>query len=168
MTDENREIKCLSPFSIRPIHDVREERRFTELRKSMKRHGWEGRPLLVVKDHQKTYAFQALTGSHRLAAAQGTLRSVPAIVVPPEVTNIVKASRYYPAFPPGLTQDLFEHGEGWLGRYIRLDGWLEGLPQKPWSEEGLEWLRELGHEDMVEIMSVRDWGCAPVREGRSR
>lgn len=123
----------------------------------MRRSGWLGRPLLVVK--RAGGGYQALTGSHRLAAAlEAELAAVPAIVPPQEISQKIYESRYFPKAPPFIAQDLFQAGEGWLGRFILMDQWLAGI-DKPWSKASLERLRALGHEDMMEIMSVRKWPC---------
>jgi hypothetical protein len=122
----------------------------------MREHGWLGRPLLVAPVKR---GHQALTGSHRLAAAKAAgLGTVPAVVLQGAVAKKVRASRYFPLYPPGLVQDLFEAGEGWLGRFILMDQ-LVGDLREPWSEEALEFFRELGHQDMIEVMSVRKWPC---------
>lgn len=123
----------------------------------MRKDGWLGRPLLVVEAGRGAY--QALTGSHRLAAALAVgLPAIPVIILPDEVAEKVRASRYFPKAPPFIAQDLFEAGEGWVGRFILMDQWIADF-QKPWSKASLEHLRALGHDDMIEVMSVRKWPC---------
>jgi ParB-like chromosome segregation protein Spo0J len=51
---------------IYPVHEVRDEVKYETIKASMKAHGWQGRPILVVDCGDY---YQALTGSHRLAAA---------------------------------------------------------------------------------------------------
>jgi ParB-like chromosome segregation protein Spo0J len=51
---------------IYPVHEVRDEAKYETIKASMIANGWQGRPILVV-DCGNYY--QALTGSHRLAAA---------------------------------------------------------------------------------------------------
>lgn len=152
------DIACLPPGEIRPVHEPRDPELFRRLLGSMRRQGWLGRPLLVVP--RAPAGFQALTGSHRLAAAlEAGLKAIPAIVLPEDVARKVYESRYYPKAPPFIVQELFDAGEGWVGRFILMDQWLGGHP-KPWSKATLEYLRTLGHEDMIEVMSVRKWPCS--------
>lgn len=123
----------------------------------MWRSGWLGRPLLVMPEEDGLH--QALTGSHRYAAAKVVgLSTIPAIVLPEDVAQKVRASRFFPKAPPLIAQDLFGAGEGWVGRFILMDQWI-GTRPKPWSKASLEYLRALGHEDMIEVMSVRKWPC---------
>lgn len=151
------DVGCLPPREIRPIHEPRDPELLSRLIRSMRRSGWLGRPLLVVRKAGGGY--QALTGSHRLAGAlEAELPAVPAIVPLQEASRKIYESRYFPKAPPFIAQDLFEAGEGWLGRFILMDQWLSGI-EKPWSKASLSRLRELGHEDMIEIMSIRKWPC---------
>jgi hypothetical protein len=150
------DVSCLPPSSIRPVHEPKDPDLLELITLSMREGGWLGRPLLVV---QEAAGYQALTGSHRLAAAKAAgLGTVPAIVLQGAVAAKVRASRYFPLYPPGLVQDLFEADEGWLGRFILMDQ-LVGDLKEPWSDEALEFFRELGHQDMIEVMSVRKWPC---------
>lgn len=148
---------CLDPNAILPPHEPRERERHRKLLASMKRGGWRGRPLLVVETSPGR--FQALTGSHRIAAARDMgLASIPAIVMPEDAAEVVRRSRFFPPYPPGIAQDLFEHGHGWFGRFILLDQ-LVGDRPRPWSAEALEFFRELGHEDMMDVLAVEKWPC---------
>ena len=71
----------VSPKSIRPLHEVRDEAKLLMLVEAMQAGGWTGRPLLVVDEGGGDYV--ALTGSHRLAAAlESGLSEVPVVVVP--------------------------------------------------------------------------------------
>ena len=68
------------PDNIRPAHEVRDHDKFNALVASMLADGWQGRPLLVVDEANEGY--QALTGSHRLAAALAAeLDIVPIAIV---------------------------------------------------------------------------------------
>lgn len=65
--------------NIEPPHEVREAEKLAVLVASMQATGWTGRPLLVIA---LDGYHQALTGSHRLAAAEAAgLVTVPCIVV---------------------------------------------------------------------------------------
>lgn len=151
------DVICISPSVIRPVHEPRDPELFARIERSMRKSGWLGRPILVIPGNDRTY--QALTGSHRLAAALAVkLTTVPALVLPVEVAEKVRASRYFPKVPPLIAQDLFEAGESWVGRFILMDQWIGNRPN-PWSKVSLDYLRELGHDDMIEIMSVRKWPC---------
>ncbi len=54
-------------IQIEPLHEVRDLNKFNEILTSMKKSGWIGRPLLLAEGCN---GLQALTGSHRLAAAK--------------------------------------------------------------------------------------------------
>jgi len=151
------DVVCISPREIRPIHEPRDPQLLGALIRSMRRSGWLGRPLLVIRGDDNLY--HALTGSHRLAAAlSASLRAVPTIVPSDQVSRKIRESRYFPKAPPFIAQDLFNADESWMGRFILMDQWLSGV-NKPWSKASLERLRELGHDDMIEVMSVRKWPC---------
>ena len=148
---------CLDPRAIRPPHEPREREKYQKLVGSMRHGGWRGRPVLVIDMGRGL--FQALTGSHRIAAAlDADLASIPAIVMPAEAAEIVRKSRYFPVYPPGIAQDLFEQEYGWFGRFILLDQ-LVGDRPKPWSAKALQFFRELGHDDMLDILAVEKWPC---------
>jgi ParB-like nuclease family protein len=150
-------ITCLDPKVVQPPHEPREREKYRKLVASMRRGGWRGRPLLVIETSPGR--FQALTGSHRIAAARDAgLASIPVIVMPPNAAEVVRHSRYFPTYPPGVAQDLFEHDHGWFGRFILLDQ-LVGDRPKPWSSRALQFFRELGHEDMLEVLAVEKWPC---------
>lgn len=123
----------------------------------MWRNGWLGRPLLVLAEDDGVY--QALTGSHRLAAARVVgLSNIPAIILSEDVAQKVRGSIFYPKAPPLLAQDLFGIGESWIGRFILMDQWI-GNRARPWAKPTLEYLEALGHADMIPIISVRKWPC---------
>ena len=73
---------------LQPFHPPKDPQLLDALHHSMRQDGWKGRPLLAylrVKD------VQAITGSHRLAAAkQVGLASVPCLLIPPgqRVVNV--------------------------------------------------------------------------------
>lgn len=69
----------VSPALIFPLHEVRDPAKLVALTESMRRSGWQGRPLLVLLDGDTRLA---RTGSHRLAAAIAAgLNEVPVIYV---------------------------------------------------------------------------------------
>jgi uncharacterized ParB-like nuclease family protein len=152
---------CIPPEKIMPIHGVQDQAKYEALVEAMRLEGWEGRPLLVVyRQGGASYRYQALTGSHRLAAAREVgLKEIPAIVVKGAAAKVIKKSRFFPSFPPGITQELFEHNESWLGRFILMDQWLASFDREPWSDEAVEFYEKLGHYDMIDIMKVRKWPC---------
>lgn len=75
----------LDPDRIWPWNEAFDTRRVERIRDSMESGGWSGRPLVVVRAYDGRVAdgrYQALTGSHRLAAAtEAGLESVPCVVV---------------------------------------------------------------------------------------
>jgi len=69
---------------VSPVHSATDRARLADLAASMRGDGWQGRPLLVYVDH--TGEYQALTGSHRLAAAKlAGLDEVPVVVLAADV-----------------------------------------------------------------------------------
>ena len=63
--------------SIIPPHDAREADKLESLVESMSLHGWQGRPILIA-EYCDTYC--ALTGTHRLAAAEQAGIDVPVVI----------------------------------------------------------------------------------------
>ncbi len=67
----------IDPHDIEPPHEVRDEQKKDAIVKSMKINGWQGRPILVQQNYNGN---QAITGSHRIAAAQEVgLESIPVV-----------------------------------------------------------------------------------------
>ena len=64
-------------WRISPPHENPDPDRVAGMAADMKAHGWRGRPLLVERLDDGGTAFQAWTGSHRLAAALLALGMVP-------------------------------------------------------------------------------------------
>ncbi|MEM3486073.1 MAG: ParB N-terminal domain-containing protein, partial [Candidatus Methanomethyliaceae archaeon] len=59
---------------ILPLHGVRNEYKFQYLTEAMRKHGWQGRPVLALRWGNLT---QAITGSHRIAAAKKAGVNIP-------------------------------------------------------------------------------------------
>ena len=70
--------EMLPAKNIRPLNRVEDKKKFEALVKGMARDGWTGRPVLVWKNGKKN---QALTGSHRIAAARKVGIDVPVVFV---------------------------------------------------------------------------------------
>jgi hypothetical protein len=69
----------IEPDLIKPLHEIRSQRKLKELAADMKENGWQGRPLLVI---ERAADYVAWTGSHRIPAAiKAGLASVPCHVV---------------------------------------------------------------------------------------
>jgi hypothetical protein len=80
---------------IYPVHEVRDEAKYEAIKASMQAHGWQGRPILVVDCGEY---YQALTGSHRLAAAASLDEEADeAFEIPIAIADIDKmpADSYY-------------------------------------------------------------------------
>jgi len=58
--------ETISIDRIRPFHEVRDSEKLAALIASMTERGWDGRPLVVIDCGDY---YQAITGSHRWAAA---------------------------------------------------------------------------------------------------
>lgn len=72
---------------ILPLHGVRNEYKFQYLTEAMRKHGWQGRPVLALRWGNLT---QAITGSHRIAAAKKAGVNIPVYVL--DVSAHVKAA----------------------------------------------------------------------------
>jgi hypothetical protein len=69
----------MSPWDVRTMHEATDPRKLARLVKSMSKSGWTGRPVLAMP---LADGIQALTGSHRLAAArEAQLDTVPVYVL---------------------------------------------------------------------------------------
>lgn len=75
-------LDVLPVSEIDPPHEVRFPGRLRGIVAAMQRTGWRGRPLLVAPT--RGGRFQALTGSHRYAAAKKLKLCVPVLVLDPE------------------------------------------------------------------------------------
>lgn len=71
----------ISPRNIQPIHGVNDDQKFCDVWASMLLDGWVGRPILAIGTEDWCHA---LTGSHRLAAAQRIGFNVPVLLIPCE------------------------------------------------------------------------------------
>lgn len=76
-------IDYTSPKSIVPPHEVRDKNKLVNLTESMKSGGWEGRPILYYDVGRGP---EALTGSHRIAAAKKAgIDEIPVVKVQDEI-----------------------------------------------------------------------------------
>lgn len=70
--------ELLDPEYIRKINDV-EKSKLAKMINSLERNGYKGRPVVVLDNANEGYI--ALTGSHRLAAAEAVGIEIPAVIV---------------------------------------------------------------------------------------
>ncbi len=77
------QIEDLAPEEIEPPHEVKDEAKLADLIASMRAAdtGWVGRPLVVFG---VPGSYQAITGSHRLAAAREVMNTIPCVVLTDE------------------------------------------------------------------------------------
>lgn len=68
----------IEPSYIRLVNDVNRQK-VAKIAESMENNGYDGRPIVVLDDANEGY--QALTGSHRIAAAEELDIDIPAIVI---------------------------------------------------------------------------------------
>jgi len=78
------EYEWTSPRSIEPPHEVRDKKKLTDLAKKMEKEGWQGRPILAIDLGRGQ---EALTGSHRIAAAKIAGIDVPVVMVDEDIAN---------------------------------------------------------------------------------
>ena len=72
------EPRTIKICNIIPLHEVRDEEKLNNLIESMKENGWTGRPIVVLDIGD----IQALTGSHRYAAAKiAGIEEIPCAIV---------------------------------------------------------------------------------------
>lgn len=57
-----------------PAHDITDEDKVEALTDAMRKHGWQGAPIVVLNDYAR-----AFTGVHRLAAAEGAEIPAPGV-----------------------------------------------------------------------------------------
>jgi len=70
---------------ITPPHEVRDTEKLESLVASMKKNGWQGRPILAFDVGN---GLEALTGTHRLAAAkQAGIKDVPVLKISDDIGN---------------------------------------------------------------------------------
>jgi len=69
-----RETEQKEPRDLRPRHEVRDEDKVARLAQSMREDGWKGRPVLCWDE-------KALTGTHRIAAAERAGIMVQCLVI---------------------------------------------------------------------------------------
>ena len=71
----------IAPEDVEPLHSPNVPALYRDLVRSMKKDGWNGRPLLVIECANGS--FVAWTGSHRIAAArEAGLDSIPCYIIP--------------------------------------------------------------------------------------
>jgi len=76
-----------SPRSIVPPHEVRDKRKLESITRSMENEGWNGRPILYYDIGRGP---EALTGSHRIRAAQKAgIDEIPVVRVSDEIGDYV-------------------------------------------------------------------------------
>src|SRR3974390_1873180 len=92
-------VTWINPGRVEPPHEVRELGKYERLVHHMSEHGWQGRPLIgrvsfhsrVFEDEHVMYAYDAWTGSHRIAAARVVGVSVPLVVLAREHEAVLDA-----------------------------------------------------------------------------
>jgi ParB-like chromosome segregation protein Spo0J len=73
-------LKNIDPNDVDPLHEPTHVHHLKELTSDMRKNGWTGRALLVIRHAGGN---QAWTGSHRIAAARAAgLQTIPCYVIP--------------------------------------------------------------------------------------
>ncbi|MGW4467444.1 ParB/Srx family N-terminal domain-containing protein [Micromonospora sp. NPDC004704] len=116
------------PSRIAPLHDAEDEDKLTALTESMTEHGWVGAPIVVITTEDGDP--QAITGSHRLAAAREAGIDVPTV----NVADLLAAHGHdLPALIAEFTAAGFDLP--WYGVVVRLP---ELLPADVLDQYGLD------------------------------
>lgn len=71
-------VEYLSPEEITPMNGITNSEMYEYLTDDIRRNGYSGRPVVV---YETPYGYQALTGSHRVAAAREAGIEIPAVVI---------------------------------------------------------------------------------------
>lgn len=72
---------------ITPLHEVRDTEKLDSLVASMKKNGWQGRPILAYDIGD---GLEALTGSHRIAAAKKAgIEDIPVLKISDDIANYI-------------------------------------------------------------------------------
>jgi hypothetical protein len=72
----------VSAWQIDPRHEVTDRKHAENIIRSMKKNGWDGRPLLVIPigEEDGKMRYKGITGSHRWYAAYRTDTPVPIVI----------------------------------------------------------------------------------------
>ena len=118
------ESNLISPKKIEPPHGVENQNKLDSLVKSMESEGWVGRPILYYDIGRGP---EALTGSHRIAAAiKAGLEEVPAVKVEGDIGSYVdnlgrSISELYDLNAADLSKWLKKYGDETAARLIKLE-----------------------------------------------
>ena len=113
----------IEPKRIEPPHGVEDKQKLSNLVNSMSKEGWKGRPILA---YDVGRGIEALTGSHRIAAARKAgLDEIPVVMVDERIGNYVD-----------------DAGDSII-EVSRRD-----------SDEIADYLREFGDENAADLMSI--------------
>ena len=77
-TDNYGVYEMIDPNGIEAPHEVRDEKKLNDLTESMAKNGWQGPPILAYYDGDM---LQAVTGSHRIAAAETSGIEIPVSIM---------------------------------------------------------------------------------------
>lgn len=99
-------MKTITAHEIAPPHEVKDAAKFAAIVADMEKNGWTGRPILAVIDPWGQ--LQALTGSHRIAAAMATSTALPVVVA--EVERAWFGSYLQIQMDDGMESSLVEFG----------------------------------------------------------
>lgn len=170
MTTLVERVTCLDPKPIRPIHGIHEQALFLDLLESMRTNGWVGRPLMVLERRNKGY--QAITGSHRVAAAKKAgLARIPVIVLGKHEADAVRSSDWgwdreqdRPLSTDAIAKTLEDRGFKLLGGFIRMDVLISIMELRnvsPWSPEAKEYYARAAWNDpeLEDVLAVKRWPC---------
>lgn len=171
---------CVDPWVIRSVHPPNEPAARDMIVHSMDRHGWMGRPLVVMPLRGKhgRVLYKALTGSHRHAASMiARLETIPVIPLTTEESRIAlntKGSWSSVMDSKGRVFDIMDrlHRAG----YYDIAGLLEAEPMvegyeiathdPPWAREALSWYRRnplapkvSQRHEVLEVLGIEKWLC---------
>lgn len=87
--------KFVSPFRVRPPHAIEHGLHYDEILSSMKKCGWNDRPLVVIEMLKTNrWDYWAVTGSHRTYAARKLGLKIPIVILPNRFLSLKTPLRY--------------------------------------------------------------------------
>lgn len=98
----------IEPSYIRLVNDV-DRQKVAKIAESMENNGYDGRPIVVLDDANEGY--QALTGSHRIAAAKELDIDIPAIVIDNNDATATLLDVYNDEELAQVAKELYDNGD---------------------------------------------------------
>ena len=86
LDDSISDKKELRSLNIQPLHEVQDIEKFNEIKNSMIKNGWVGRPVVAI---DRGDYLQAITGSHRIAVADEIGLDIPCEIISESLFELI-------------------------------------------------------------------------------